>query len=139
MSAHTQSANLSSLSGSLSSISNSPACAVLSCLPLPAALCTFVLQHRLPLSGVLELLLVTYSLSGDRKPPATPLYSGDEAQIREALADVILAHASAAAAAVAAAGQDQQQVQQVLGTLHQELQCLPQPQQLVLEVRGKHR
>jgi hypothetical protein len=87
---------------------------------------------------VLELLLVTYSLSGDRNPPATPLYSGDEAQIREALADVILAHASAAAAAVAAAGQDQQQVQQVLGTLHQELQCLPQTQQLVLEVRGKH-
>jgi hypothetical protein len=99
-----------------------------------AALC--VLQHRLQLSGVLEPLLATYSLSGDRNPPATPLYSGDEAQIREALADVIMAHATAAAtAAGAAADYAQPQVQQALGTLHEQLQGLPHIQQLVLEVR----
>jgi hypothetical protein len=93
------------------------------------------LQHRLQLSGVLELLLTTYSLSGDRTPPATPLYSGDEAQIREALADVILAHATAAAtAAGAAADHAQPQVEQALGTLHEQLQSLPHMQQLVMEV-----
>lgn len=90
------------------------------------------LQQRLTLSGVLELLLATYSLSGDRNPPATPLYSGDEAQIREALGDVILAHAAAAAEAM---GQAQEQVQQAaLGVLHEQLQCLPQTQRLVMEV-----
>lgn len=90
------------------------------------------LQQRLTLSGVLELLLATYSLSGDRNPPATPLYSGDEAQIREALADVILAHAAAAAVAM---GQAQEQVQQAaLGVLHEQLQSLPHTQRLVMEV-----
>jgi hypothetical protein len=99
---------------------------------MPAAC---ALQHRLTLSGVLELLLATYSLSGDRNPPATPLYSGDEAQIREALADVILAHAAAAAAVTT--GQAQEQVQQAaLGVLHEQLQCLPQTQRLVMEVSG---
>jgi hypothetical protein len=88
-----------------------------------------LLQHRLTLGGVVELLLATYSLSGDRNPPATPLYSGDEAQIREALADVIMQHAAAAAGQ----GQEQQQ-QPALAVLHQQLQCLPQTQQLVLQV-----
>lgn len=96
----------------------------------------WLLQARLQLSGVLELLLATYSLSGDRTPPATPLYSGDEAQIREALADVILAHAAVAVASAAAAVADQQQaqVQQALGALHEQLQCLPQAQQLIMQV-----
>jgi hypothetical protein len=85
-----------------------------------------LLQHQLTLGGVVELLLSTYSLSGDRNPPATPLYSGDEAQIREALADVIMQHAAAAVAG--------QQQQPALAALHQQLQCLPQTQQLVLQV-----
>jgi hypothetical protein len=86
------------------------------------------------LNGVLELLLVTYSLSGDRTPPATPLYSGDEAQIREALADVILAHATAAATAVGAAADYAQPQVQALSTLHEQLQGLPHIQHLVMEV-----
>lgn len=90
-----------------------------------------LLQHRLTLGGAVELLLATYSLSGDRNPPATPLYSGDESQIREAFADVIMQHA---AAAEAVAGQGQQQQQPALAVLHQQLQCLPQTQQLVLQV-----
>lgn len=101
------------------------------CAHLPV---TCALQQRLTLSGVLELLLATYSLSGDRNPPATPLYSGDEAQIREALADVILAHAAAAAAAAVTRQAQEQEQQAALGVLHEQLQCLPQTQQLVMEV-----
>jgi len=87
-----------------------------------------VLQQRLQLSGVLQLLLVTYSLSGDRNPAATPLYSGDESQLREAVADVILARASAAKAAL------QQEGQAALAGLSEQLQCLPHVQHLMLEV-----
>lgn len=93
-----------------------------------------VLQQRLQLSGVLQLLLVTYSLSGDRNPPATPLYSGDESQLREAVADVILAVASAAEAARQQEGQGQQEGRSALAVLSEQLQCLPHVQHLMLEV-----
>lgn len=79
---------------------------------------------------------MTYSLCGDRTPPASPLYSGDESQIRDALADVILAHAATSAAA-AAVGEGEGQAageQQGLATLAVQLQCLPNIQRLMLEV-----
>jgi hypothetical protein len=107
-------------------------------------------QGRLALDDVLQLLVATYSLSGDRMPPAPPLYSADEAQLREALADVILAlaHAAAgaasappqaaAAAAVEEAREQQQQRQQqqvqegaALAALWQHLHGLPHTYQLL--------
>jgi hypothetical protein len=72
---------------------------------------------------VLQLLVVVYSLSGDRMPPAPPLYSADEARLKEALADAMVA---AAAAANAGAAQQQWLVQ---------LECLPAAQHILHQVR----
>lgn len=73
-------------------------------------------QGRLQLGHVLQLLVVVYSLSGDRMPPAPPLYSADEAQLKEALADAMLA--------AAAAGDAQQQ-------WLVQLECLPAAQHVL--------
>jgi hypothetical protein len=83
-----------------------------------------VLQGRLQLDHVLQLLVVFYSLSGDRMPPAPPLYSADEAQLKAALADAIMT-----AAAGASASQQQWPVQ---------LECLPAAQYVLHQV-GCHR
>jgi hypothetical protein len=80
------------------------------------------LQGRLQLDHVLQLLVVVYSLSGDRMPPAPPLYSADEAQLKAALADAVMA----AAAAQAGAAQQQWPLQ---------LECLPAAQQVLHQVR----
>eukprot|EP00775_Hariotina_reticulata_P009236 gene9236-9401_t len=80
-------------------------------------------KGRLLVDYVLQLLVVVYSLSGDRLPPAPPLYSADEVDIREALVDVLMAHASAAQQ------QQQQQRQDWSHTLCME--CLPQVQHLL--------
>jgi hypothetical protein len=79
---------------------------------------------------VLQLLVTTYSLAGDRVPPAPPLYSADEAQLREGLSDVIMALASQAAA------QDTSARQQCEGAalLWQHLQSLPRTHALLHEV-----
>jgi hypothetical protein len=79
-----------------------------------------VLQGRLQLDHVLQLLVVVYSLSGDRMPPAPPLYSADEAQLKAALADAVMA-----AAAQAGAAQQQWPVQ---------LECLPSAQHVLHQV-----
>jgi hypothetical protein len=86
-------------------------------------------QGRLLVDHVLQLLVVVYSLSGDRLPPAPPLYSADEVDLREALADVVMAHARSAEQ------QQQQQRQDWSHTLCME--CLPQVQHLLQQVSGR--
>eukprot|EP00879_Flechtneria_rotunda_P012088 GHRR01012623.1.p1 GENE.GHRR01012623.1~~GHRR01012623.1.p1 ORF type:complete len:587 (+),score=238.22 GHRR01012623.1:2901-4661(+) len=79
-------------------------------------------QGRLSLDDAFQLLATAYSLSGDRMPPAPPLYSADEAQIREALGQALLA------AATQAVTKQQQQQPSLL-----RLDCLPRVQQLLHE------
>lgn len=81
------------------------------------------MQGRLLLDHVVQLLVVVYSLSGDRVPPAPPLYSADEADIKEALADAVLAAAQQQHNGLAS-GSD--------AALH--LECLPAVLQLLQEV-----
>lgn len=81
-----------------------------------------VFQGCLQLDHVVQLLVVVYSLSGDRMPPAPPLYSADEADIKEALADAVMAAAQ------------QQQHPANDGALNLQIDCLPALLQLLQEV-----
>lgn len=76
-------------------------------------------QGRLLIDHVVQLLVVVYSLSGDRMPPAPPLYSADEAEIKQALAEAIVTVA---------------QQQQKLGGPALQLECIPGVQQLLQQV-----
>lgn len=102
-------------------MSCSASIAVGACSNMYILCCWCGLQGRLQLGHVLQLVVVVYSLSGDRMPPAPPLYSADEAQLKEALADAMLA--------AAAAGDAQQQ-------WLVQLECLPAAQHVLHQVGG---
>jgi hypothetical protein len=83
------------------------------------------LQGVLCVDDLLQLLVVTYSLCGDRQPPAAPLYTQQEGQLKEALG-----------AAFLAALQQQQQQQQGGAPVCAAFPELVQLQQQVSSLRG---